>query len=96
MSLNKEKLNSALKEIGLPESIAKNMSLKLTAVSRKDLGLRGQYNTGDKWGEIKKRTRKRKLSLKAKAAGRKMRKTLKSRKKKETSGNKDTVHRIRV
>ena len=80
MSLNKEKINSTLKEIGLPESIAKSMSLKLTTVSRKELGLRGQYNTGDKWGEIK-RTRKRKLSLKAKAAGRKMRKTLKYRKK---------------
>ena len=81
MSLNEEKINLTLKEIGLPESIAKSMSLKLTAVSRKDLGLRGQYNTGNKWGEIKKRTRKQKLSLKAKAAGRKMRKTLKSRKK---------------
>ena len=82
MILNKEKINSTLKEIGLPESIAKSMSLKLTVVSRKELGLRGQYNTADKWGEIKKRTRKRKLSLKAKAAGRKMRKTLKFRKKK--------------
>ena len=82
MSLNEEKINLTLKEIGLPESIAKSMSLKLPAVSRNELGLRGQYNTTGKWGEIKKRTRRRKLSLKAKAAGRKMRKTLKYRKKK--------------
>lgn len=81
--ISKEKINSTLKDLGLPESIAKSMSLKLTVASRKELGLRGKYNSGDKWGEInKKGTRKRKLSLKAKAAGRKMRKTLKYMKKK--------------
>lgn len=87
MILNREKINLTLEETGIPENIAKSMSLKLTAVSRKELGLRGQYNTASKWGKIiKKKPRKQKLSLKAKVAGRKILRTLKFRKKKGCMG----------
>ena len=74
------KTNSLEKQLikaGISKDIAQKMSLKLTMGYRK----RKSY-TKDKWGEINKkytRTRKRKLSLKAKAAEKKMRKTLKFR-----------------
>jgi len=70
-----EKLEEKLLSAGLPLTVAKKMSLKLLTISKKV-----EYKK-DKWGEIKKKhTKKRKLSMKAKAAKKKMKKTLKFRK----------------
>ena len=49
-------------KVGLPKSVAHKMSLKLT--SNVGVGTRGKYKKEEKWGDIDKRkSKKRKLSL---------------------------------
>jgi hypothetical protein len=76
--MKQPQLEKKLIKVGLPKSVAHKMSLKLT--SNVGEGLRGKYKKDEKWGDIDKRkSKKRKLSLRAKIAERKMRKTLKFR-----------------
>ena len=79
-------LEKQLIKVGISKDIAQKMSLKLTMDYRKK-----KSYTKNKWGDINKkyiRIQKRKLSLKAKDAEKKMRKTLKYIKKNEAYDNK--------
>ena len=74
-----KKIQNVLLKAGISKHLAEKMSLKLT-----DLNVdskRGKYRKDNKWGEIinRKKTRRKKLSKKAKIAQKKIVNTLKFR-----------------
>jgi hypothetical protein len=76
--MKQTQLEKKLIKVGLPKSVAHKMSLKLT--SKVSVGTRRKYKKEEKWGDIDKRkSKKRKISLRAKIAERKMRNTLNKR-----------------